>query len=207
MISEARARGEIAAIVLTGALFLIFENVLDAKIPFLAAAALAWTVYVAIRLKTVPGLAEAWGLGRSGFGEATLGAGAVLLAGVAGLLTYRVLLGWRPLPPGAPVIFLLYPVWAFVQQFVLQALVAGNLRRLGASKDVIVLVAAVLFGLAHIPDWPLVALCAAAGACWTSIYLRAPNLWPLALSHAWLGALAFYWILERDPWREMRPPG
>lgn len=205
MISTSRARAEIAAVLLTGGLFLVFENVLQAKLPFLGVATLAWVAYLAGRLRGVPGLAEAWGLGRSNFAEAAKGAGAILAAGVAGLAVYRLLLGWRPLPPGAPLLFLLYPVWAFVQQFVLQALVTGNLARLGAAKGVVIALGAVLFGLAHLPDWPLVGLCAAAGAAWTALYLRAPNLWPLALSHAWLGALAYYWVLERDPWREMLP--
>ena len=202
-ITRSRARGELAAVVLTGAAFLVFENVLHAKLPFLGIAGLGWAAYLVMRLRGTPGLAEAWGLGRSNFSEAAKGAGAILAAGVAGLLTYRLLLGWRPLPAGAPLLFLAYPAWAFVQQFLLQALVAGNLARLGAAKGVVVGVSAVLFGLAHLPDWPLAALCAGAGAAWTALYLRAPNLWPLAASHAWLGALAYYWILERDPWREM----
>jgi membrane protease YdiL (CAAX protease family) len=202
-LSRARARGEIAAVVATGLLFLVFENVLDAKLPFLALCGLGWTIYLVARMRSTSGLSEAWGLGRSNFAEAAKGAGAILAAGLAGLVVYRLLLGWRPLPYGAPLLFLLYPVWAFIQQFVLQALVAGNLSRLGAAKGVVIAVSALLFGLAHLPDWPLVALCAAAGAAWTALYLRAPNLWPLAACHAWLGALAYYWILERDPWREM----
>lgn len=204
-ISRARARGELAAILLTGAAFLVFENVLDLKLPFLAVAGLGWALYLGWRLRSTPGLAEAWGLGRSNFAEAAKGAGGVLAAGVSGLLIYRLMLGWRPLPPGAALVFLLYPAWAFIQQFVLQALVAGNLARLGAARGVVIAVTAALFGLAHLPDAPLVAICAAAGAAWAALYLRAPNLWPLALSHAWLGALAYYWILERDPWKEMFP--
>jgi hypothetical protein len=206
-ISRARARGEIAAVVLTGAVFLVFENLLNAKLPFLLIAALGWTAYVVARLRSTPGLGEAWGLGRSNFNDAAKGAGSILAAGVAGLVVYRLLLGWRPLPAGAPLLFLVYPLWAFLQQFTLQALVAGNLSRLGVAKGVVIVAAAVLFGLAHLPDWPLVGICAAAGAAWTALYLRAPNLWPLAASHAWLGALAYYWVLERDPWREMFPAG
>lgn len=201
--SKSRARGELAAIVLTGALFLVFENLLDLKLPFLAACGIGWTAYLVGRLRASPGLADAWGLGRSGFAEAARGAGMLLAAGAAGLLVYRLLLGWRPLPLGAPVVFLLYPAWALVQQFVLQALVARNLGRLGVPRAAVIATSAALFGLAHLPDWPLAAICAAAGAAWTALYLRAPNLWPLATSHAWLGALAYYWILERDPWLEM----
>lgn len=204
-LSRSRARGELSAVVLTGALFLVFENILDAKLPFLAAAGVAWTLYVAARLRSTPGLADAWGLGRKGFAEAAAGAAGIFAAGLAGLLVYRTLLGWQPLPPGAPIVFLAYPAWALVQQFALQALVAGNFDRLGAPRPLTVLVTGLLFGLAHAPDWPLAVVCAATGLVWAALYLRTRNLWPLALCHAWLGALAYYWLLERDPWREMFP--
>ncbi len=206
ILSRSRAGGELAVLLLTGALFLVFENVLDAKLPFLAAVLPAWGLYAALRLARTGGLAEAWGLGRKGFVEASREAGNWLAVGVGGLLAYRLLLGWRPLPAGAPLVFLAYPVWALAQQFALQALVAGNLDRLGTPRPWAIAVTAALFGLAHLPDWPLVGLCAAAGAVWTALYLRTRNLWPLAVCHAWMGALAYYWILERDPWKEMLPP-
>jgi membrane protease YdiL (CAAX protease family) len=94
-------------------------------------------------------------------------------------------------------------VWSFLQQFVLQALIASNLEKLGWARAAVVPVAALLFGVAHLPDWPLAALCAVAGVAWTAIYLRSRHLPLLALTHAWLGALAFYWVLQRDPWGEM----
>ncbi|HEX7898033.1 MAG TPA: hypothetical protein VF950_09760, partial [Planctomycetota bacterium] len=81
-ISRARARGEIAAVVLTGAAFLVFENLLNAKLPFLAVAGLGWTAYLVSRMRGTSGLAEAWGLGRSNFLEASKGAGGILAAGV-----------------------------------------------------------------------------------------------------------------------------
>ena len=104
---------------------------------------------------------------------------------------------------GAWIIFLIYPGWSFLQQFVLQALIASNLEKLGWARAAIVPIAALLFGVAHLPDWPLAALCAVAGVAWTAIYLRSRHLPLLALTHAWLGALAFYWVLQRDPWGEM----
>jgi uncharacterized protein len=204
--SPTRARAELAALLATGGLFLVFENLLGAKLPFLAVSIAGWGAYVVGRLRGTPGQADAWGLGRAGFLEAARGAAVLLAAGLGGLLVYRLLLGWRPLPPGAPLVFLLYPLWALVQQFAAQGLVAGNLDRLGIPRAGVIALAAALFGLAHLPDLPLVLLCAAAGAAWTALYLRTRNLWPLAVCHAWLGTLAYYWVLERNPWMELRPP-
>jgi membrane protease YdiL (CAAX protease family) len=94
-------------------------------------------------------------------------------------------------------------VWGLMQQFFVESLVAGNLERLGAPRAAVIPVAAILFGLAHAPDVPLMALCAGAGLVWTSIFLRFPNLVPISLTHAWLGSLAYLMILERNPWAEM----
>jgi hypothetical protein len=38
---------------------------------------------------------------------------------------------------------------------------------------------------------------------WTALFLRTPNLIPLALAHGWLGALAYYMVLGRDVWAEL----
>jgi hypothetical protein len=199
---------EILAVVLTGAAFLAYENVLVLpKLPFLLVTTAAWGAYLVLRIRRDPSVVPAWGLGRAALAPAARAAGLVAAGGAVLLLAYRLARGWTGLPPEALLILALYPVWGFVQQFAVQALVAGNLARLGLPKPAVIVLSAVLFGLAHLPDWPLVALCASVGVAWTWIFLRSPHLVPLALSHALLGTLAYYWVLERDPWREMFPAG
>jgi hypothetical protein len=198
-----RAKLEIAAVILTGAVFLVFENVLHWKLQFLVPCTLLWTGYLAWRLAHDRSQAREWGLRRDTLARATLECLVIAVAMAAVLLSYRLARGWRPLPLSILVLFALYPVWGFIQQFVVQALVAGNLERLGAPRAAVVAVAAALYGLAHLPDLPLVGLCAAAGVAWTIVFLRTRNLVPLAIMHGWLGAIAYHWVLERDPWREM----
>lgn len=200
-----RARLEIAAVVLTGAVFLVFENVLHLKLHFLIPCTLAWTAYIVWRLARDRAQAREWGMRTDTLKRASIECFAFAGVAASGILVYRLARGWQPLPVTALVLFAVYPVWGFIQQFIVQALIAGNLEKLGAPRAAIVAVAAVLFGLAHLPDLPLVALCAVAGVGWSVLFLRTRNLWPLALSHAWLGALTYYWVLERDPWREMFP--
>jgi len=188
----------------TGLLFLVFENLLDLKLQFLVPCVVVWVVYLVHRLAKDRTLAIRWGL-RLDHPTSAAPILGVFAAGVVGLLAWHLAVGGGPMPRGAWIVFLVYPVWSFLQQFVLQALIASNLETLGASRPAIVLIAAALFGLAHLPDWPLAALCAVAGLAWTAIYLRCRHLPLLALTHAWLGALAFYWVLQRDPLGEMFP--
>jgi len=198
-----RALGEIGAVLLTGALFLVFENLLHLKLQFLVPCVAAWTAYLVVRMARDRAVAAEWGLRLDNLKSAAPPILAVFAAGVAALYAWHAAFGGRPVPRDAWILFLLYPIWSLIQQFVLQALLASNLEKVGLARTVVVPVAALLFGAAHLPDWPLAALCAVAGIAWTAIYLRRRHLPLLALSHAWLGALAYYWVLGRDPWGEM----
>jgi len=198
-----RAAGELAAMLATAGLFLVFENVLHLKLQFLVPCAIGWTVYLVRRMIHDRGLAAEWGLRLDNLPSAAPPILGFFAAGVAAMFAWHLAVGGGAMPRGAWILFLLYPLWSFLQQFVLQAIVASNLERLGLARAAVVPVAAGLFGLAHAPDWPLAALCAAAGIGWTAIYLRCRHLPLLALTHAWLGSLAYYWILQRDPWGEL----
>ena len=189
---------EIAALLLTGAALVVAELL---KAPRAIAAGVclaAWACYVAGRVARDRSALNNWGLRRDNVRAAAWRCLPVLLVGVAGMAAFRLARGWRPLPASAALVFALYPIWGLAQQLLVQGIFVGNLRRLGVKAFVIVPVGAALFGMAHAPDWPLAGLCVAAGAVWTALYLWTPNLFPLALSHGWLGALAYYWVLERD---------
>lgn len=201
--SDRRPLWEILGVLATGVLFLIFENLLHLKLAFLIPCVLGWTTYLAVRLRQDRTLAGQWGIRLDNLKSAAPPIAGTFVLGAAALFAYHAAFGGGALPRHAWILFLIYPVWSFIQQFVLQALVALNLERLGLSRLAVVPIAALLFGLAHLPDWPLAALCAVAGLAWTAIFLRWRHLPLLALSHAWLGSLAYFWVLQRDPWGEM----
>lgn len=201
--SDRRPLWEVVGVLATGILFLVFENLLDQKLAFLIPCVIGWTAYLVHRLRKDRTLAGQWGIRLDNLktaGPPILGAFAV---GAAGLYAYHLAFGGGGIPRHAWILFLIYPVWSFIQQFVLQSLVALNLERMGLSRVAVVPIAAILFGLAHLPDWPLAAICTVAGLAWTAIFLRWRQLPLLALSHAWLGSLAYFWVLQRDPWVEM----
>jgi hypothetical protein len=195
-----RSRAELGAMFLTVGLFLVFKNLLHLKLQFLIPAVVVWTAYVVHRMVRDRTLATRWGIRLDDLRSAAPPILGFFAAGFAALLAWHLAVGGPALPADAWKLFLFYPVWSFLQQFVLQALVASNLETLGLARAGIIPVAAALFGLAHLPNWPLSGLCAVAGLAWTTLYLRRRHLPLLALSHAWLGALAFYWVLQRNPW-------
>ena len=103
-------------------------------------------------------------------------------------------------------ILILYPLWGFIQQFLVVGLVAGNLKDLRSGKVPLVLIvlsASVLFSLVHYP-YPLLMIATFFLALlYTFIYLRYRNLISLGLFHGWLGCFFMFYVLSRDPWREV----
>lgn len=198
-----RAHRELVAVVVTGGLHLFFEEVLHAKAAFIGIAFAGWTAYLAWAVRRDPGSLTDWGLTGRGLRPTLPVAGAVLGLGAAALATAGFALGHlRVHWPMAPLL-LLYPIWGVAQQFMVQSIIARNLDRIGLPAYGTVLVTALSFGLVHWPDRFLMAATCVLALVFTPIYLRHRNVWPLGIVHGWLGVLAYYWLLGRDPWAEL----
>jgi membrane protease YdiL (CAAX protease family) len=79
-------------------------------------------------------------------------------------------------------------VWGGAQQWVLQTLVLREAQQ-ATSRTRGIAIAALLFGLIHLPNPLLTPVTAFAGLVWCWLYDKYPNIIPVALSHA-LGTLA-----------------
>ena len=195
---------EMVCILLTGALHLVFESLLGWKVPYIIVAALGWGTYIVIRARQHPELLDRWGIRQMASGDGWLTSMLFALPAAAALATYALCAKTLRLDGHLLAIAAIYPIFGILQQFVLNALLAANLSDLLPGKRVsIVVISALLFGLVHAPDVPLMACTFVAGLVWVPLFLRCRNLLPLGICHGLLGTLTYYWILGRDPWAEI----
>lgn len=124
-------------------------------------------------------------------GAATLYCSIMILAGGA-------VFGWRStLNLGAGLGAIGYLAWSFSQQYALQAFVHRRLRESLRSSQRASVLSALLFGVVHLPNPLLVVTVTVAGYIWCRVFERAPNLFTLAVSHAWLATLLMTSVPEK----------
>jgi membrane protease YdiL (CAAX protease family) len=83
--------------------------------------------------------------------------------------------------------FLAYIVWALLQQFILQDFFLARLTRIVPTRAAAVIIAGLLFALAHVPNPVLVIATLVWGIVACLLFLRYRNLYVLGLAHAILG--------------------
>ncbi|MBN8615692.1 MAG: CPBP family intramembrane metalloprotease [Deltaproteobacteria bacterium] len=141
----------------------------------------------------------AMGFRREGLRESVLACALVLVVGTCVAAAIGASRGTLTISIHMVPLALLYPLWGFVQQWLVMGIVA---RRIEPVIGVVptVLVTAVVFGAVHAPQTLLVVGTFVLGLALTPIYLRWRNLWPLGLVHGWLAIPTYFWIAGEDPW-------
>lgn len=193
---------EVAMVLLSAAGKFIFIDWLQQDMWFALAAGGAWVSYIVARIRRRPQLVHSWGFSSVNLKRTFqivlpvtfLAVGAAL---VYGLLSGAALFHWH-----MGVIFLLYPAWGVVQQFLLVVLVAGNLDRMSRGKFprlLIVLPTAVLFSIVHIPVPLLMVVTFFMGMFTTSMYLRYRSVWALGVFHGLLATALYFFVMGQDP--------
>ena len=86
--------------------------------------------------------------------------------------------------------------WGGAQQWLLQTIVLRETRRHLPPRASVV-VAALLFALVHAPNVFLMSMTVVGALGWCAIYMRYPNIIPLALSHA-IATLAILYAFDDD---------
>ena len=172
---------------------------------FIAGMCLFWVGFIVLRARGDRDVFRRWGFRADNLTAASLPPALLFPACAAGLAALAWRLGTLRFPLHALPLFLVYPVWGLVQQFLVLAVVASNLERLDGLRGrpaLLVLVVSAGFGLVHALNFRLVAATFLLELLIVPLYLKHRNLWPLAVLHGWLGGLFYLWVEDRDLWVE-----
>ena len=197
---------EILAVILTGVGKFVLVDFFELKFVYIATAMVFWVGFIAFKYRTNSQILEYWGFTRDHFREVVsvllpLGIISILLFLVIGYQRNTIALNWHLFP-----ILILYPFWGLIQQFIIVALVAGNLNDLEKFRlpEIgIVVITSLIFSFVHYPNTLLMVGTFVLCLVYSKVYLWKKNLYVLGLFHGWLGGLFYFIVLNRDPWVEM----
>ena len=110
---------------------------------------------------------------------------------IAGLIvgTGWLLGGLHSPEQGSRTRYLLLPLWALMQQYVVQGFMNRRFQMVCGKGWLSIISVAAVFGLLHLPNPYFAALTFVAGVIWAAAYQRTPNLFAPALSHSFLAVV------------------
>lgn len=206
MVTDKRRWIEIAAVLLTGLLKFVLMDWLNFRVFYIAAACIFWSVYIYKRCQANNFILQHWGFRKNHFKQTFLFLLPFALVMVAAIIWYgiscnAIFLNWHIIP-----VFVFYPAWGIVQQFLMVALVAGNLQAIKAvklRKSQIFLLTSMVFAWVHYPSLPLMVFTFFMELVFLIAYFKWRNLWVLGLYHGWVASLLLFFVLGRDLWNEL----
>jgi len=206
IVTDKRRWLEIAAVLATGFMKYIFMDWLNLRTFYIGVACIFWSVYIFKRYRNNKQILQHWGFRKNHFKQTFHFLIPFALIMVAVIVWYgisynAIFLNWHIIP-----VFIFYPAWGIIQQFLLLALIAGNLRSLPTlklSKVQIILLTSTVFALVHYPSLPLMVFTFFMELVFAVAYFKWRNLWSLGFYHGWVVSLLLFFVLGRDLWNEL----
>jgi uncharacterized protein len=206
IISDKRRWLEMAAVFATGLLKYVFMDWLYFRAFYITAACIFWSFYIYKRYRKNRLILQNWGFRKDHFNQTflfLLPFALLMAAAIAwhGISHPAVFLNWHIIP-----VFIFYPVWGIIQQFLMVALVAGNLDSITTiklSRIQIFLLTSVVFAWVHYPHLPIMIFTFFMELVFLYAFFKWKNLWALGLYHGWIASLLLFLVLGRDLWNEL----
>lgn len=196
---------ELLAVALTAILKILLMDWLKLGGIYIIGISLFWLSYLLIGTNTKKEL-KTWGFKSRGFRQSVAFLFPFCILTCFACLTYAYLtdslfFSWHVVP-----IFLLYPIWGLIQQFLMLGIVLPVLATVfgtNINRLVLILIVSALFSLMHYSSTFLMAFSFCLEALFVTSYLKWRNLWAIGLIHGWTATFILHYIMNRDLWLEL----
>ena len=206
MKSDTKKWIELLAVTITGLLKVVIMDWLQMRAFYIAGVCIFWFIYVIVNYKNNRKYLKTWGFQKTNFRQSFLfllpiSIVSIILIVVYGLINNTAVLNWNII-----LIFLLYPIFGLMQQFMMVGLIAGNLiaiEKIRFKNYQVIILTSIIFSLIHYTSIFLMIFTFFLEIIFTAVYLKWRNLWSLGLYHGWIGTFLLFYVLERDLWAEL----
>jgi len=197
---------ELWAVAVTVLLKFILMDWLGMRAFYIAGTCIFWFAYVIFRYRQDHTILKFWGFKRENFAKSMyillpLFAATGVITLIYGMYSGIYLLNIHIIP-----VFLLYPAWGIIQQFMLVCIIAQNIHNtvyFSLRKARVILFVSVLFSLVHYPYPVLMIFTLLMEIIFLVVFYRWRSLWAIGLMHGWIATLLLYYVLQRDLWLEL----
>ncbi|MFO8235221.1 MAG: hypothetical protein R6U04_07450 [Bacteroidales bacterium] len=197
---------EILAVVITGILKFVLMDWLGLRLFYILGISIFWVFFIYKQHKKYPSILNEWGFKKENFVKSFLFLLPFAVVLISGILLYGVIvnaefMNWHIIP-----IFVLYPVWGIIQQFMMVGIIAKSLSYISKENYqqwYVIIFTSLIFALVHYPSIPLMIFAFVLEINFIWVYFKWPNLWSLGLFHGWIGGLFLFFVLKRDLWNEL----
>jgi hypothetical protein len=197
---------ELTAIAITALLKFIIMDRLGMRAFYITGTCLFWIWYVYYRYSNDHNVLRYWGFRKDNFVRSWT----ILLpfAIVSAILVF-IYAGNNQVElmnPHIIPIFILYPLWGMVQQFIFLVIIALNMRQFrifSKNRNRLYLVVSLLFSIIHFPYVPLMVYTFFMEIVFLIAYRKWRNMWAIGMAHGWSATLLLYYVLQRDLWQEL----
>ena len=205
MKNKNQQRFEISAAIMTAIMKFIFMDWLNWKLFYIAGILLFWGAYIVYSVKSNKENLKLWGFKKEYFKQSMFFFTPLIFLSAIFSIYYggSVI---RSFPLQFILIFLLYPLWGLLQQFLMLGIIAQSLQAFTVYKSTRftgIFFVAILFSAIHYPIFPLMIITFFLEVVFISVYLKWKNLWAIGIAHGWIATFTLYSLFERDLWFEL----
>ncbi len=193
---------ELVAIIVTAAGKFILGDLLGLGLYYVVLACAFWIGYVLLRVRWHRSVLVRWGFTRHGVFAGLKLVGPVAAVSLTSFVIYGLVTGGAVVNLEFVLLLLLYPIWGTIQQFMVVALLADNVAALSRERVpewAAILLAAVLFAMVHLPEYPLVAATFVLGLVTTTTFFRTRSIWISGLFHGWYATVFYHFVMGENP--------